>query len=155
MNKVTLLGRLTGDPELRYAGELAIVENKAKQESKFLKSLAKDHEILVCGEKNGNHITYQLDEKLFLEEFRNNDFVNSKHDGDIVTDFYYKGNLVTNFKVFPGTFNTESETIYDVISYIMKQKYINENTVKEEIPKMVLDKNQLQGQMSIFDFIGR
>ena len=122
------------------------------QEDKFLKGLAKKCEVLVTGERNGNHITYQYSKERFLNEFENNTFRQLNNDGDIVTNFYLDGERVTNFKVFPGTFETDSETIYDVVAYILKKQYVSGLKGKER-PIVVDDKNQLEGQMTITDWI--
>ena len=124
------------------------------QESKLYKGLAKNFEVIVVAIVNGNNMTYQYSVEKFLKEFYHNDFQHTEHDSDIVNTFYYKGNWVTNFRIFK-TDKVEKETIYDVVGYLMSKKYLEDNHIGVNIiPKIIIsNKDQLQGQMSILDFI--
>lgn len=114
----------------------------------YFEKLAKSYEVIVVADNT----TYQYTADRFIKEYTRNE---KGTDGIIVERFYYKGERITNYKTFPGTFGTDEETMYDVVVWLLKRKYIKKNVKnvgkhdRNPIPKI----DQLDGQMDLFDFV--
>lgn len=116
-----------------------------KRTKPFLQNLAQNFDVVVEGKHQGCRITYQFSTERFLKEFFHAPFAVGR-DNDIVESFFYKGERVVNFKIFPYTFGTEKETIYDVVGYLKKQEYLERNKSMKKVEVS-------PRQMDIFDFI--